>query len=459
MYRPALLVFALSLGGCVNLAPDYRRPEPALPVRPDTTASAAELQAPNWHTLFREERLARTVDLALQGNRDVRVIALQVEQVRALFQQTQAQRLPALNASTSASHGRNADGDGNSLSLQLALASYELDVFGRVRNLNASAAQTLLGAAHAHRSAQIALAAETASTWLHWSADLERQRLARQTLESQERALELTKSRHAAGSVSSLVLAQAETAALTARAELAAYPASIAQHRHALELLLGAALPPGLEPRAADVQAATSPTLDVPAGVPSSLLQRRPDVLAAEHALIARHADIGVARAARFPSISLTANAGLASTALSGLFKAGSSAWAFGPSVSLPLFDGGARAAQLRQAEVGRDIALAAYDRTLQIAFREVADALAVRATLAERMAVQQALLDAAERQVHIAEARLRAGSTSQLDLLDAQRAWVAAQQGLVTLRLGEQINRIQLGKALGGGWRDVPGT
>jgi multidrug efflux system outer membrane protein len=183
------------------------------------------------------------------------------------------------------------------------------------------------------------------------------------------------------------------------------------------------------------------------------VLQRRPDVLAAEHALIAKHADIGAARAARFPAISLTASAGTGSSALSGLFKAGSGSWSFGPSASLPVFDGGARDAAVRQAEAGRDIALATYDKTVQTAFREVADALAVRATLADRLAAQQALLASAERQLRLAQTQYRAGSTTQLDLLDAQRSLVGAQQALVTLRLSEQLNRITLYKVLGGGW------
>lgn len=422
-------------------------------------ANQPAIAAPDWRTLFVNERLLGAVDLALRGNRDLRVVALQVEQVRTLFRQTQAQRLPALNTSVSASLGSDAGPAAQRVSLQLVTAGYELDLFGRVHNLNASAAQSLLGATQTHRSAQITLAAETASAWLTWATDLARQRLAQQTLQSQERTLALTRTRHAAGVVSSLVLAQQETATLSARAELATYPATIAQDRHAMELLLGAALPAQWEPRATDASAAMQPLNDVPADVPSSLLQRRPDVLAAEHALIARHADIGAARAARFPSISLTASAGLASHALSGLFKAGSGAWAFGPSVSLPIFDGGARAATVRQAEVARDIALATYDRTIQGAFREVADALAMRAMWHERLQLQRALLDAAEHQLRLAEARHQAGSTTQLDLLDAQRTQVAAQQQLVSLQLGEQLNRISLSKALGGSWRDAQAT
>lgn len=448
---------ALMLAGCVNLAPDYHRPEPAAPARPEAAVPAASDAASlDWRSVFLDERLRGAIDLALRENRDLRVAALQVEQARAAFRQTDAQRLPSLNASAGASRGGSGGQVTQQVSLQLALSSYEVDFFSRVRNLGESAQQSLLGADESRRSVRLTLVAETATAWLTWAADLERQRLALQTLDSQERSLALTRRRHAAGAVSGLVLAQAETAVQGARADVASYPATIAQDRHALELLLGAALPAAFEPKASDALAAVSLLVDLPAGVPSSVLQRRPDVLSAEHALIARHADIGAARAARFPSISLTASAGTGSRALSGLFESGSGNWNFGPSVSLPIFDGGAREAAVRQAEAGRDIALASYDKAVQTAFREVADALAVRATLADRLAAQQALLASTERQLRLAETQYRVGSTTQLDLLDAQRSLVGAQQALVTLRLVEQLNRVTLYKALGGGWRDA---
>lgn len=446
---------ALALTGCVNLAPHYHRPDPAVP---STSASlaASDAAALDWRSVFLDDRLRATVALALRENRDLRVAALQVEQARAAFRQTDAQRLPALNASAGASRSGAAGQVSQQVSLQLALASYELDFFSRVRNLSASAEQSLLAVDDTRRSVQISLVAETASAWLTWAADLERQRLAQQTLESQQQSFTLTQRRHAAGAVSGLVLAQAQTALDSARADLAAYPATIAQDRNALELLLGAALPEDLEPRAEDAMATVSQLVDLPAGVPSSVLQRRPDVMSAEHGLIAKYADIGAARAARFPSISLTAGAGTGSTALSGLFKSGSGTWNFGPSASLPIFDGGSREAAVRQAEAGRDIALATYDKTVQTAFREVAEALAVRATLAERLAAQQSLLASAERQLGLAQTQYRAGSTTQLDLLDAQRSRVGAQQSLVTVRLGEQLNRLTLYKVLGGGWQDA---
>lgn len=442
---PALLL-SLTLAGCVNLAPAVDQPVAAVP-REGTPAASDAAQLP-WRELFVEPRLRDTVALGLTNNRDLRVALLNVERARAAFQQTDAQRLPTINAGASASRNQN----GTSASLQLALSSFEIDLFGRVRNLSESARQTLWATDQTQRSVRISLVAEVASAWLTWAADLERQRLAVQTLESRERSLQLTQRRHALGAVSGLVLSQAETALESARAEVAAYPATIEQDRHALELLLGAALPADLEPRADDAQAVVSQLVDLPSGVPSSVLLRRPDVLSAEHALRGAAADIGAARAALFPSISLTASAGRSSPALSDLFKSGNGLWSIGPSVSVPIFDGGANRAAVRQSEVARDIALATYDKTVQTAFREVADALSVRATLADRLASQRTLLSATERQLRLAEVQYLAGSSTQLDLLDAQRSLYGAQQSLVSLRLTEQLNRIALYKVLGGG-------
>lgn len=442
-----VLLLSLALVGCVNLAPRVDTPPAAVPRegRPATTDAA---QLP-WRSLFIEPRLRDTVALALANNRDLRVALLNVERARAAFQQTDAQRLPTVNAGASVSRSQN----GSAASLQLALSSFEIDLFGRVRNLSESARQSLWATDQTQRSVQISLVSETASAWLTWAADLERQRLALQTLESREQSLALTQRRHALGAVSGLVLAQAETALESARTEVAAYPATLAQDRHALELLLGAALPEALEPRADDVTAVLSQLVDLPEGVPSSVLLRRPDVVSAEHALRGAAADIGAARAALFPSISLTASAGRSSPALADLFKGGAGVWSIGPSVSLPIFDGGANRAAVRQTEVARDIAVADYDKTVQTAFREVADALAVRATLADRLASQQRLLSTTERQLRLADVQYRAGSSTQLELLDAQRSLYSAQQSLISLRLTEQLNRITLYKVLGGGW------
>jgi len=439
----------MALVGCANLAPDYTRPEAAVP-HADLAANS-DAAALDWRDFFSNERLRDTVALALANNRDLRVAALNVDKARAAFQVTDAGRLPTVTASADATKTQSS----SSKNLQLALSSFEIDLFGRVKNLSESAQQSLFATAETRRSTQISLVAEVANSWLNLAADLERQRLAQQTLESRQRTLVLTRRQYALGAITGLELAQAQTAMESARVDAAAYPATVAQDRNALELLLGAALPQALQPTAADAQATVSALVDLPAGVPSSVLLQRPDVLAAEHSLIASHADIGAARAALFPTISLTATAGRSSSALSDLFKGGNGVWSYGPSISLPIFDGGASRASLRSAEVSRKIALATYDKTVQVAFGEVADALAVRATLSERMAAQQALNVSTTRQLQLAQAKYQAGSSTMLDVLDAQRSLYSAQQSMITLLLAEQSNRITLYKVLGGGWKN----
>jgi len=439
----------MALAGCANLAPSYSRPEPAVP-HPQPAMVTSDVAKLDWRDFFSNERLRDTVTLALANNRDLRVAALNVDKARAAFQVTDAARLPTLTASADATKTQSS----SSKNLQLALSSFEIDLFGRVKNLSEAAQQSLFATAETRRSTQISLVAEVANAWLALAADLERQRLALQTLESRQRSLELTRRQYSLGAITGLELAQAQTAMESARVDAAAYPATVAQDRNALELLLGAALPQALQPSAADAQATVSALVDLPEGVPSSVLLQRPDVLAAEHSLIATHADIGAARAAMFPTISLTASAGRSSSALSDLFKGGNGVWSYGPSISLPIFDGGLSRANLRSAEVNREIALATYDKTVQTAFGEVSDALAVRATLAERLAAQRALNVSTTRQLQLAQARYSAGSTTMLDVLDAQRSLYAAQQSMITLLLAEQTNRITLYKVLGGGWK-----
>lgn len=456
LFSPRWLLPALvSLAGCANLAPPYARPDPAVP-HADQAAQAAQPAASEaaelgWRAFFSDPRLRAVVGLALTHNRDLRVAALNVERARAQYRITDAARLPTLNAGASASRSDN----GSSLSASVGLAGFELDLFGRVKNLGEAALQSYLATDESRRSVQISLVAETANAWLSLAADLERQRLAQQTLDTRQRSYALTQRMHELGAITGLALAQAQSSVDSARVEIANYATLIAQDRNALELLLGAAVPAELLPRADEALGAVSALIELPAGVPSSLLQRRPDVLAAEHALRASLADIGVARAERFPRILLTASAGSASRELSGLFKSGSGSWSFGPSLSLPIFDGGASRAQVQVAELNREIALAGYDKAVQTAFREVADALAQRATLAERLAAQRSLNEATERQLRLAEAQFRAGSTTRLEVLDAQRSLYASQQALIALRLTEQSNRITLYKVLGGGWND----
>ncbi|MDY0744392.1 efflux transporter outer membrane subunit [Paucibacter sp. R3-3] len=447
----AFLVGGLALlGGCANLAPPYQRPAPALPA-PGAPVPAADPSALGREAFFTDERLRATVELALANNRDLRVAALNVQRARAQARLTDAAQLPNVSANAGASR---ANSIGTSYSAGLSLAAFELDLFGRLRNESEAALQTWLASEAGRTSTEISLVAETANAWLSLAADLANQGLAQQTFESRGRSLELDQRRHALGAISGLALAQSQSLVDSARLDIATAATQVEQDRNALELLLGTALPPALAPDSAQNLAEASRLVELPAGVPSELLQRRPDVLQAERQLQASVANIGVARAAFFPRISLTAMAGTASSELSGLFKAGSRTWSYGPSLSLPIFDGGANAANLESAKLDREIALAQYDKAVQTAFREVADALAVRARLAERLAAQQALVATAERQLALADAQHRAGSTGMLEVLDAERSLYAAQQSLIALRLTEQANRLELYKVLGGGWK-----
>ena len=443
------LASILVLSACANFAPSYSRSEPAIPHQsPDAHSDAAAL---DWHAFFSNTRLRDTVALALANNRDLRVAALNVEKARASFQVSDAARLPTVTGNAAITTTQL----NTTHSLQLGLSSFEVDLFGRVKNLSESAQQNLFATAEARRSTQISLVAEVANAWLTLAADLMRKRLIERTLESRSRTLELTRLQYKLGATTGLALSQTQTALESARVDAAAYPATIAQDRNALELLLGTALPDDLAPTADDAQAAVSALVEVPSGVPSNVLLQRPDVLSAEHSLIATHADIGAARAALFPTISLTASAGVSSSALSDLFKAGNGVWSFAPGLSIPIFDAGAGRANVRLAEASQKIALASYEKSIQVAFSEVANALAVRASLADRMAAQQALIASTSRDLALAQAKYQAGSVTQLDVLDAQRTLYAAQQALITLQLTEQGNRITLYKVLGGGWKN----
>jgi multidrug efflux system outer membrane protein len=331
----------------------------------------------------------------------------------------------------------------------VGVSGYELDFFGRVRSLNEAALQQFLATEEARNSAQISLVAEVANAYLALAADRERQRLARETLENQRNAYALVQRRVESGVASQLDLRRAQTTVDAARADLARYTAQAGQAENALVLLVGEPLKPGLLPDAL----APVATLDtLPAGVPSEVLQRRPDIRGAEHRLRAAHAQIGAARAAFFPSITLTASGGVASSALADLFKAGAGAWSFVPQLTLPIFDGGRRQAAVDVAEAERRMLLAEYEGAVQRAFREVADALAVRGTLGEQLEAQQSLVAATAETFRLSEIRFRQGAQSYLEVLDAQREMYAAQQALIAVRLTTLANQVALYKALGGG-------
>lgn len=463
LIRTTLAAAALAvLAGCANLAPSYERPAAPVPASypaADAGSGASAADRP-WREFFADERLRDLVALALANNRDLRVAALNIEQARAQYRVQEAATLPAVQAAGSGSSARtpaDLSGTGRAIvshqyAATLGVSAYELDFFGRVRNLEAQALQQFLATEQAQRAAQISLVAEVANAWLTWSADLERLALAQDTLRSQRETLSLTQRRFDAGAASALVLRQQQTTVEGARAEAARLTGQVAKDRNALALLLGAPVPDALAPNGLDPDGREA-LPDLPAGLPSDLMLRRPDLLQGEHQLKAANANIGVARAAFYPRISLTASAGSGSAELAGLFKAGSGTWSFVPQISLPIFDGGANRANLAAAKASRDIAVANYEKAIQTAFREVADALADRGTVDERLDAQRALVQASGDALTLAKARYERGVDSWLEVLDAQRSFTSARQGLIDIRLAQWSNGVTLYKVLGGGW------
>lgn len=448
------------LAGCANLAPTYERPAAPVPaVYPAAEAATAADAVRPWRAQFDDPKLVQLIELALAHNRDLRVATLSIEQARAQYRVQDAARVPTLGATGSGSSARTpADlsptgqaGISHSYSATVGISAYELDYVGRVRNLSEQALAQFLATQEAQRATQITVVAETARTYLGWAADLQRLALAEQVFDSYRQSVALTERRLAAGADNALTLRQQQASLEAARGDVARLRAQVAQDRQALALLLGTAVPEALAPVPLDPAAAPAGT-PLAAGLPSELLLRRPDLLQSEQQLKAATANIGVARAAFYPRITLTAGAGTASAELSGLFKGGSGSWSFAPQITLPLFDGGANRANLQAAQAARDIAVARYEQAIQTAFREVADALTVRESLQERLAAQQALVQASGEALRLARARYERGADSWLQVLDAQRTHDTARQGLVDLRQSEVANSITLYKALGGG-------
>lgn len=463
MIRTALAAAALAmLAGCANLAPAYERPAAPVPADfPEAGAATGAAAADRpWREFFADARLRQLIELALANNRDLRVAALNIEQARAQYRVQDAALLPTVQATGSGTASRtpadlSATGQASvshQYSAALGVSAFELDFFGRVRNLSAQALEQFLATEEARRATQISLVAEVANAWLTWSADLARLALTQDTLRSQRETLALTQKRFEAGAASALVLRQQQTTVESARAEAARLAGQVSKDRNALALLLGTPVPDALAPSALDPEGRDAMP-DLPAGLPSDLLLRRPDLLQSEHQLKASNANIGVARAAFYPRISLTGSAGSSSADLAGLFKGGSGAWSFMPQVSVPIFDGGANRANLASAKAAHDIAVANYEKAIQTAFREVADALADRATVDERLDAQRALVRASDDAFTLAKARYERGVDSWLEVLDAQRSFTSARQGLIDVRLAQLSNGVTLYKVLGGGW------
>jgi len=457
MKLSALTLAVAVLSGC-SFIPTYERPAAPVPAsypgqttNPTAGAAAAPAALPAWQSVVSDARLRDLIALALQNNRDLRVAVLNLEQVRAAYQIQRADQLPILNLAATGNRQPNGSGGiASTYTAGLAMASWELDFFGRVAALKDAALARFLASEEARRAAQTSLVAAVANGWLALQADEDLLALTRQTLATRDDALRLTKLRFDNGAASALDLRQAESLAAAARGTLAQLQRSRAQDLNALTLLVGQTPPAALLPTAGTSSAALQA---VPEGLPSDLLNRRADIRQAEQALIAANANIGAARAAFFPRIALTASVGSASSELSGLFKDGSWGFTLAPQAVLPLFDTGRNQANLASAKVGRDIAVAQYEKAIQTAFREVADALAGRATLGEQLAAVQSQAEADAERLRLTELRYRGGVASSLDLLDAQRALFATQQTLAQVRLAQQQNQVALYKALGGGY------
>ena len=472
MHRPIRTVAmaaaaAALLGGCVSLAPKDQRPAapipaawpqgPAYPTPSSAPQAAADLA---WREVFVDPKLQSVISEALANNRDLRVAMLNVSAARAEFQVQRAALFPTITGSVglsrqhipAAAYGFKSAGslDGRAYNVTAGISQYEVDLFGRVRSLTKAAFEQYLASGEARQGAQITLIAETATDYLALGADRERLRVAQDTLQAQQASLDLTQGRFKAGIASELDLRQAETTVDQARAQVAAYVTQVAQDRNALELVVGAPVRDDLLPGSLD---GPSPVLaDIPAGVSSDVLLRRPDVLQAEHQLKAMNADIGAARANFFPTLSLTGAGGTESSGLSGLFSAGSGAWSFAPSLAQPIFDWGANRGRLAYAKAERDIAVATYEKAVQTAFRETADALARRGTIGDELAADQANVRASQTSLDLTTARYKRGVDPYLDTLVAEQNLYAAQQSCITTKLALYANLVALYEALGGG-------
>lgn len=461
---------AALLTGC-SLAPDYQRPDMPVPgqwadgpAAKDAVANGAKEGVAlwgdvAWKDFFPDPVLRDLIQAALDNNRDLRVAALNIEVARASYRVTEADLVPNVDAQASETVKRTprnasssnppARSTARSLSANLAVTSFEIDLFGRLHSLEQEALEKFLATEQARDATRISLVAEVANAYLTLLGDRKLLALTEETLQTRVKSLELIRASFDRGISSELDLAQARSAVETARVNRAKYLRQVDQDRNALVLLVGA---PVDDAKLGGDLDAVRLVEELPVGLPSEVLLRRPDIAQAEHSLKAANANIGAARAAFFPSISLTGSLGYASSNLSSLFGGGSGAWSFGPSISLPIFDAGRNQAQLDSAKASRDISVAQYEKAIQTAFREVSDALAAKGTLTDQMNAQQALVDATQTSFRLSQARYDRGISSYLDVLDSQRSLYSAQQDMVSVRVTRLSNLVTLYKVLGGG-------
>ncbi|MGE4278602.1 MAG: efflux transporter outer membrane subunit [Magnetospirillum sp.] len=458
---------AALLSGC-SLIPDYQRPD--MPVPQDWATGPASGKVADakdgqvlwgdtqWQAFFPDPILQGLIQTALDNNRDLRVAALNIEVARASYRISEADLFPTLDANAAETvkrTSRNAStstpraaSTGRTVTANLS-TSFEIDLFGRLRSLEAQALEKYLATEQARDTTRIALIAEVANAYLTLLGDRKLLALTQETLATRVKSLELVQASFDRGISSELDLAQARTAVETARVNQAKYLRLVDQDKNTLTLLVGT---PVTEQQMAGELDKMTLVEDLPVGLPSSVLLRRPDIAGAEHSLLAANANIGAARAAFFPTISLTGSLGYASTNLASLFGPGSGAWSFGPGISMPIFDMGANQAGLDSAKASRDIAVAQYEKAIQTAFREVSDSLAAKGTLTDQMNAQQSLVNAAATSTRLSQARYERGIDSYLTVLDSQRSLYSAQQDLVSVQVSRLSNLVTLYKVLGGG-------
>jgi len=459
-----LVILVFLPAGC-TMAPKYTRPESPVPSAWPTGAAYSETKsaasAPaaselSWREFIIDERLQKIIEIALHNNRDLRLAALNVERAKALYGIGRVSLLPSFNAVGSWYKGlvpADLSSTGSAMiteqySVNLGISSWEIDFFGRIRSLKDRALEEYLATDQARRSAQILLVSSIAQAYLTLAADREAFQLVSKTLEAQEATYKMIRKRYDVGMISELDLRLAQSQVDIARGDIARYTQLIAQAENALNLLVASPMPQELLP---SELASVRPPREISAGLSSELLLRRPDVLAAEHQLKASNANIGAARAAFFPRISLTTAIGTASADLSGLFKSGSGVWSFAPQIVMPIFDARTWFAY-DVTKIDKEISVAQYEKAIQTAFREVADALAVRGTVNQQIEAQQSLVEAVAETYRLSNARYTKGIDSYLAVLDAQRSLYGAEQGLIMLRLARINNLITLYKTLGGG-------
>jgi outer membrane protein, multidrug efflux system len=458
-----LIAFSIFLYGCPR-ATQYVRPE--LPVSsswPDSSESGAAVPGASaaaevkWQEFFTDPHLQAVIRLALENNRDLRMAALNIERAQALYRIQRAAQYPIVVASAigdayrvpKTASGKDSSQTISQFTVGLGVTSWELDLFGRVRSLKESALEQYLATEQARSAAQISLVSAVADTYLALAADRENLKLAQVTLDAQQASYELIRQMSEAGIASDLDVSQAQSQVEAARVDIAQYTGLVALDENALTLLAGAPIAASL---LSDELGKVGTVKDVAAGLPSDVLLHRPDILAAEHQLKSASANIGAARAAFFPRISLTAAAGIVSSDLTNLFKPAAGTWEFSPAATLPIFDYGARKANYHVAEVDRDMAVAEYEKSIQSAFREVSDSLSLRATLVAQQNAMESLVDSLQKAFDLSEARYKGGIDSYLSVLVAQRALYVTQQQLVNVRHARLSNLVTLYKVLGGG-------